>query len=258
MGQTGIDRSVEWGSPNRPRRSGPRKAYPLKWVLVGLAVVALVVIGGPYVFFNVIEGKAPAQLSLPAADGAAAIGPVAAGPVSGTWTVSTGTQAGYRVDEILFGQKHTAVGRTSKVTGGMVISGTEVTAADFTVHLSSIRSDQRSRDAQFDGFIMKTYDYPDAKFHLTQPIQLGSIPAVGRQIHVDATGDLSMRGVTRQVSFPLSAERLANGIDVDVEIPIHFSEFHIPNPSFAVAKVGNTGTVEALLHLVRAPSAQAG
>jgi hypothetical protein len=32
------------------------------------------------------------------------------------------------------------------------------------------------------------------------------------------------------------------------------SDWHIPNPSFAVAQVGNGGTLEVLLQLVRPPS----
>jgi hypothetical protein len=41
------------------------------------------------------------------------------------------------------------------------------------------------------------------------------------------------------------------GIDVNAEIPVTFSRWRIPNPSFVVAKVGDGGTVEVLLHLVR-------
>jgi polyisoprenoid-binding protein YceI len=246
-----IDPSAEWGSPSRrgrSRRSRPPKRYPLKWVVLGLALVALLLIGGPYFYFNVIEGKSPGKLSLPPVKGT--FGPVATGPVSGTWIVTSGSEAGYRVDEILLGQSHTAVGRTSKVSGGLVISGTEVTAADFTVNLASVRSDQRSRDAQFNGFIMKTYNYPNATFRLTEPIQIGTIPALGKEIQVAAVGDLHMRGVSQPITFTLGAERLSDGIEVNAEIPIVFSRWHIPNPSFAVAQVGNTGTLEVLLHLV--------
>jgi polyisoprenoid-binding protein YceI len=142
------------------------------------------------------------------------------------------------------------VGRTTNVSGGMVISGTEVTAADFSVDLKSIKSDQGARDVQFNGFIMKTYDYPTATFRLTEPIQLGSIPPIGQQIHQTATGNLHMRGITQPVTFTLEAERLGNTIEVNAEIPIVFSRWHIPNPSFAVAQVGNTGTLEVLLRLI--------
>jgi polyisoprenoid-binding protein YceI len=157
--------------------------------------------------------------------------------------------AGYRVHEVLFGQHHTAVGRTSKISGGIEISGTTVDAADFTVDLSSVKSDQTSRDAQFDGFIMETYEHPNARFHLTSPIPLAPLPSVGKTVTESATGQLTMRGVTRTVTFALSAERTDGAIDVDAEIPVIFSDWHIPNPSFAVAQVGKTGTIEVLLHL---------
>jgi polyisoprenoid-binding protein YceI len=234
------------GRPDRPIG----RTYPLKWVAVALAATAALLIGGPYLFLAIFEGTPPARLHLPTAAGVAP-GAVAPGPVSGMWAVSPGSVAGYRVNEVLFGQTHTAVGRTPRVTGGMVISGTEVTAADFTVDMAHVKSDQGARDAQFRGFIMETADFPHASFRLTSPIELGSIPDVGRQITEQAVGDLTMRGVRRSITFTLLAERIsAEAIDINAEIPVRFSLWHVPNPSFAVAQVGNIGTLEVLLHLV--------
>jgi polyisoprenoid-binding protein YceI len=224
-------------------------------VAVALFATAVVLIGGPYLFFALFEGNAPARLHLPAAAGVNPGAPTP-GPVSGTWTAWTGSLAGYRVQEILFGQSHTAVGRTSKVTGGMVISGTEVTAADFSVDMASVKSDQGSRDAQFRGYIMLTADHPKATFRLTSPIQLGAVPPVGEKINEPAVGDLTMRGVSRSINFTVSAERLSGDtIDVNAEIPIHFSDWHIPSPNFAVAEVGSSGTLEVLLHMVTSDAA---
>lgn len=233
------------------------RSYPLKWVIVALVGTAAVLIGGPYLVIHLVLGKAPAKLTLPPADGVGN-GPVVAGPVSGTWTIAAGSVAGYRVEEILFGQTHTAVGRTSRVSGGMVISGTEVTAADFTVDMASVKSDQGARDAQFRGFIMRTADYPHGSFRLTAPIQLGSLPDVGRAVSETATGDLTLRGHTEAVTFVLRAERLgADVIDVNAEIPIVFGRWGVPNPSFAVAKLGSTGTIEVLLRMAPEGSAAA-
>jgi polyisoprenoid-binding protein YceI len=224
----------------------------LKWVVVALVATAAVLIGGPYLFFAVFEGSPPGVLHLPPATGAAS-GPLQPGPVSGTWVIGPGSLAGYRVHELLFGQSHTAVGRTAKVTGGLVISGTQVSAADFTVDMASVKSDQGARDVQFRGFIMETSDYPHATFQLTSPIQLTAIPDVGRTITAQAMGDLTLRGVKRPIAFSLTAERLdADRIDLNAEIPISLSDWHIPNPSFAVAQVGNNGVLEVLLSLVRA------
>ncbi len=218
-----------------------------------LAVLLVVVVVGPLLFFRLVEGKAPARLTLPNTGGVNG-SQVAAGPVSGTWMISTGSQAGYRVQEILFGQHHTAVGRTSKITGSVVISGITVTAASFSVDMAAVKSDQVSRDAQFHGFIMETYRYSHAGFRLTQPIQIGPLPALGKVVTREVTGMLTLRGMTHVVSFPTNAERVAGGIDVTAAIPITFSDWHIPNPSFAIAQVGNTGLIEVLLHLVRPPA----
>jgi polyisoprenoid-binding protein YceI len=228
-----------------------RGGLPLKGVLVAFAVLVLVVVGGPWLVFHVIESPAPSALHLPPAQGVAAGAP-APGPVSGTWRVAPGTVAGYRVEEDLLGQHHTAVGRTSKVSGGIVISGSTVTAADFTVDLAAVKSDQLSRVAQFNGFIMETYEHPNGHFHLTEPIRLGEIPAPGKALFEWATGQLSLRGVTRPITFRLGAERVGEAIDVNAEIPVDYSQWHIPNPTFAVAQVSDVGTIEVLLHLVRA------
>jgi polyisoprenoid-binding protein YceI len=252
---TGLDAPPPGFGPPAPRRGRWREwrrhHRGLAWLLGVIAILAVVVTAGPLLFFDVLEGKAPARLTLPPTAGRGP-SPAAAGPVSGTWTVSTGSQAGYRVQEILFGQHHTAVGRTPKVSGRLVISGTTVTEASFSVDMAAVTSDQASRDAQFHGFIMETYKYAHASFRLTTPIQLGAIPAPGKIVTDEGDGELSMRGVSHVVTFAVHAERVAGGLDVSAEIPITFSVWHIPNPSFAIAQVGNTGLIEVLLHLVPA------
>src|ERR1700682_5558172 len=159
-----------------------------RWAVLGIAAVAVLVVGGPFVYIHLIEGKAPAPLSLatssPSTTAAGATttpsvstnGPVV---VDGTWKVTTGSQAGYRIKETLFGQSNTAVGRTSALTGSITISGTQVTAGRFIVDMTTVKSDQSQRDSQFQGRIMDTATYPTATFTLTQPIQLGSVPAAG-------------------------------------------------------------------------------
>jgi polyisoprenoid-binding protein YceI len=221
----------------------------VEWLVGGVAALVLALVLGVLFLYHLEGGSAPVKLTLPPAAGVGS-GPIAAGPVSGTWKVTSGSQAGYRVQEILLGLHHTAVGRTSKVTGGMIISGTTVDAADFTVDMAAVTTDAAGRNVQFHDFILKTGTYPTATFRLTRPIQLGTIPGDSQVVSEPATGDFTLRGVTRPVSFTIKAERVTGGIDLNAEIPIHFARWKIPNPSFAVAKVGNTGTIEVLLHLV--------
>ena len=121
--------------------------------------------------------------------------------------------------EILFGQSATAVGKTTAVTGDMTITGTTVEAASFTADLTQVTSDQSNRDRQFQGRIMDTANFPNATFKLTAPIELGSVPANGEQVTVKATGDLTLRGKTKSVTFDIIAQRNGDTIETNGTIP---------------------------------------
>ena len=231
-------------------------------ILIPIAVLLLGV-GGSFVYVNVIADEAPDRLSVSDSDledgattetttapagGAAAPG---AG-VDGNWTVADGSQAGYRVEEILFGQSTTAVGRTTEVSGSMTIEGQTVRDGNFTVQLANVASDESRRDNQFRGRIMDVATHPTATFVLSEPIQLSALPADGETIQVDAVGDLTLRGTTKSVTVPLDAKRSGATIEVAGAFEVVFEDWAIPNPSFGPAEVGDVGELEFLLVLARA------
>jgi polyisoprenoid-binding protein YceI len=227
--------------------------------------VALAV-GVPFVYIHFIEGKAPAPLSLSSvptttvaasattgASSTAASGVLSGAAVSvdGTWKVASGSQAGYRIKETLFGQSNTAVGRTTAVTGTITIAGTTVNAGSFSVDMTKVSSDQSQRDGQFQNRIMRTSTYPTATFSLTQPIQLSTVPADGVQITTNATGNLTMHGATKPVTFPVTARRSGATIQVSGSIPITFADWNISNPSGGPATTEDHGILEFLINFAR-------
>ena len=230
-----------------------RRALAVLGAVVGLVVL---VSAGTWVYLNVVRDPPPERLSLddpgepnePAPTTTSAT----AASVDGTWTVAVGSEAGYRVPEVLNGQSTEAVGRTSAVTGELVLAGTSATAASFTVDLASVTSDESRRDGQFRGRIMDVATHPKATFRLTAPISFGEVPAEGVRLDASATGELTLRGGTRPVTFPLQAERSGGTIRVAGSIPITFSDYGIPNPSAGPAQVGDEGELEFLLVLGRA------
>jgi polyisoprenoid-binding protein YceI len=244
---------------HRPRRLGrmrvARTARTRNWRhwVVATAVLAVaLVVGGPYAYIHLIEGKAPARLDVatqPTAGSAASDS--ASGSLDGTWTAGSGSQAGYRVNEILFGQTSQAVGRTSAVTGQLVLTGTQVRSGSFSVDLTKVTSDKQQRDAQFQSRIMDTASYPTATFKLVQPITLGSIPANGATVKATANGQLTLRGTTRPVAFDVTARRNGAGFQVSGSILVTFSDWSIPNPSFGPVTTDNHGRIEFLLTFVR-------
>jgi polyisoprenoid-binding protein YceI len=208
------------------------------------------------------ETTVPSESTEPAGDAAtttaAPTGSTTAAPAAttgdatGVWTISSDSTLGYRVSEVLGGVDTEGAGRTSEVTGSLVIDATMATSADFTVQMASITSDSDRRDGQFNGRIMSTDEYPTSTFVLTQPIDFGTVPAEGETITTTATGDLTLRGVTRSVTFELDAKLEGGRIGVLGNIPILFSDYEIPDPSNDFAVVKDNGLLEFVLVFDRA------
>lgn len=225
----------------------PFTSRRIRWLIAGAGAVLLVTVVAPYVYIHAIQGPAPPPLrvaTLPTVTGAA---PPAT--VDGVYAVAPGSQAGYRIGEVLFGQSATAVGRTSAITGTLTIAGATVSAADFTVDMTQVRSDQSQRDGQFQGRIMNTAAYPTATFALTEPIQMGTLPADGTTVTETATGKLTLHGTTRSVTFPVTAKRSGTSFAASGSIPITFADFGIRNPSGGPATTQDHGTLEFALVL---------
>jgi len=245
----------------------------IKWTIIGVVAAVALFFGAVFVYAKFIN-DAPAKLSFDdrtdqtattattATTGSTAAGSnadptttaasptaasVDASDVDGTWKATTDSQVGYRVKENLFGVDTDAVGRTNQVTGTLTIAGTSATAADFTVDMTTVTSDEGRRDAQFNGRIMETDQFPTATFKLTKPIDFGSVPAAGATVKASATGDLTLHGVTKSVTFPVEAR--VNGADIEVlgTIPVVFADYSIDNPSTAGISTADNGLLEFLL-----------
>jgi len=182
--------------------------------------------------------------------------------LDGTWTVDdsigsftdfSGSFAGFRVQEQLAGVgAKTAVGRTPDVTGGMTIKGTTIPKASFEVDMTTLTTDDARRDGAIRMQAIETGRFPTATFVLTQPITLPSIPAEGETITVDATGNLTLHGVTKSVTIPLQAQRKGNAIAVVGSLEIPFADYSINKPSAAaVLSVDDHGVMEIQLFLTR-------
>jgi polyisoprenoid-binding protein YceI len=214
-----------------------------------VVVVVAGVLGGPYLYIHVFSSDEAAPLAISDTGSTSN----AAVPVDGTWKVGTGSQAGYRVHESLAGQSTTAVGRTSKVTGSAVISGSQLSSATFTVDMASVTSDKSQRDDRFrSSSVLDTSQYPNGTFTLTQPVALGTVPAPGTKVTEHATGNLTLHGVTKTVNFEVTAVRSGSAIQVQGSIPVTFSDFNVTAPDFAgFVTVDHSGQVEFLLNLTR-------
>lgn len=180
-----------------------------------------------------------------------------AGPVNGTWTVddefgdfdfdtASGSFAGFRVAEELTVGKVTAVGRTGGVTGSLTIEDGNLVAAEITVDMTTIVSN----DARREHAIVNALDsrnFPTAVFTLTEPMPLDTETLEsGSTLKVDVVGDLTVKGTTNQVTFSLQATIAEAGIGLIIgSTEIVWQDFGVTPPRAPiVVSVEDRGIVE--------------
>lgn len=164
--------------------------------------------------------------------------------------------AGFRINEELAGVgAKTVVGRTPGVSGSMELVGSQVIGAEFVVDMTQLVTDNDSRTQaltrQNGG--LETATFPEARFELTEPIELGTLPAEGATIEAQAVGNLTVHGVTNPVTIPLTAESQAGLIIVIGSLEnIALADYDIPIPTAAVVvSVEDIATMELQLFLSR-------
>ncbi len=181
--------------------------------------------------------EAPAE-EAPAQEAPAEVG------FDGTWSIDnsigsftdfTSAFVGFRIDEELAsvgGQ--TVVGRTPAVTGTLEFEGTTITSTQILVDMTGLTTDSGSRDRQIKSQSIETNTFPEALFSLTSPIELGTLPGDGVDVNFDATGDLTVHGVTRSVTIPLNAKVVGTVIVVTGEFNLLLSDYDIAAPQAAI------------------------
>lgn len=267
-----VTRPVPSSEPSPPAPSRRRR-----WRWLALAVVAPLLMAAAGLWWFVLRQDPPAAVNLdealagieaaPVLPAPAATAPdpaappgATAGAADGTWNVDlsitnaqgSGSFTGFRIDEVLVSVgKATAVGRTPSVEGSVTIAGSTVTAAQIVADLTGITTDDSRRDTAVQR-ALATSRYPDATFVLTQPVQVGSVPADGRRITVGATGDLTIRGVTRSVTIELHAQLQGGVLVVVGSAPVVLADYGVTAPTApVVASVEDEGTFEFQLYFRR-------
>jgi polyisoprenoid-binding protein YceI len=238
------------------------------WIpIVAVAALALLCGGGAYVYYFSGLRTAPPTLALsspsPAASASATSSASSTTTASGgTWTITTGSLAGYRVKEQFVGQSsaHEAVARTSDVTGRVSIGQSggnyQMTSATVTVQLRSLASvDQvagynvTNRDRIVQGSLSVT-SFPTAVF-VAQQVTLPAGVETGQAVNVTVPGQLTIHGVTRNVTAILQLRVSGTAAQIAGTIATNMTDFGISPPSIGFTTVQPAVTIEVSLNLAR-------
>lgn len=232
-----------------------------KWLMLGGAGVVVAIVAVWFVFFRsdapeeVDVDAANAQLDEDlAADGAGTGG--FDGDVDGEWIIddeigdfdfetASGSFAGFRVDEELTVGSVVAVGRSGGVTGSLTIADGQLTAAEVTVDMTTIVSNDSRRENAIRGAVGAT-ENPTATFVLSGPIDLPAGLADGETISIEAAGELTVNGVTNLTTFTINALVRDDGFGIVTgSTGIVFDDFDVTPPSAPiVVSIADNGIVE--------------
>ncbi len=237
--------------------------------ILALVAIVAIVAGGYLAYDNVLRGDDVAPLALPstAPSAAATTAPSAStaeaastapsaaagdGAVAGTWTVTSGSEAGYRVREQLANlpAESDAIGRTSDVTGSITVvdagDGAQLTAGDIAIDTTTIASDESRRDNRMRSEGLQTDQFPTATFTLTQPVDVQAAAIAGTATDVTLVGDLTLHGVTKSVEIPAQAVLANDQIQVAGSLSFPLSDFQItaPNVGGFIVSIADEGALE--------------
>ena len=172
--------------------------------------------------------------------------------MAGTWSVTSGSLAGYRVREQLANlpAESDAVGRTGDVTGSLTLEGSgdavQLTAANLEVDTTTIASDEGRRDNRLRSEGLQTDQYPTATFMLTQPVDIPAAALTGTPSDVTLVGDLTLHGVTKSVSIPAQTQLVDGQIQVAGSITFPLADYSITAPNIGgfIVSIADEGTLE--------------
>ncbi|MCY1695668.1 YceI family protein [Curtobacterium sp. SL109] len=229
-----------------PRGNAPRRKAVI-WISVVVGVAVLAVVGtviGTSVYSDTENAKASATPTVAATREPSTL---ETQTLSGDWAVGGDSEAGYRLHEVLNGSDVTVTGRTKSVSGSAKVDGTAIAAATIQVQVGDITTDSEQRDSYFRDSALDTSAFPTATFTLTKPIE-DAVPTGTATKKVEATGDLTLHGVTKPVTAALEVGLSGDGVDISGTIPLTFADFNVQAPNLGFVKVDDAGGVEFLVH----------
>jgi polyisoprenoid-binding protein YceI len=238
---------------------------PLVIGLVATVLLFLVAAGGGYLYFTSNVRSSPKALTLPTTSATAAQATTAspAGTLGGRWTVSQGSQAGYRVREQFVDQTsaHEAVARTSAVGGDLQVhnSGNDLQASsmNFTAQLAGLKSvdqvaghDVNLRDGIV-GMALAVQSFPTATFQAQSMTLPAGFPS-GGPISLTVPGRLTIHGNTRDVEASIQAQLVGGQVQVAGSIATAMTDFGVQPPRAPFVTVQPQVTIEFQLQLSKA------
>ncbi len=124
------------------------------------------------------------------------------------YTLTADSEARFTLNEILRGVPTTVVGTTSLVDGQIALNLDDLRTAELSpmqIAAIDLATDNNMRNNAIRVYILYTDSYPTITFTPTSVTGLPAQAAVGEQLAFTVTGDLTIIGISHEVTFEVTA-----------------------------------------------------
>jgi polyisoprenoid-binding protein YceI len=187
-------------------------------LIIGALVIALVAGAAAYSVFQAPAASSGSIEAIPIAASATQAAQPTASATSGTTAQSATSvtlqisqaesEARFVIDEVLNNAPKTVIGATDQVAGEIAVDPadpTQTRVGVIQIDARDLTTDSEFRNRAIKNQILQTDEYEYISFTPTQILGLPQSAAVGQQYTFQIVGDLAIRGVTKQVTFDVSA-----------------------------------------------------
>ena len=216
-------------------------------ITVSVLAIALIVGVAVYSFFKTPAASSGQIQAIPLATSATQVSTTAAHPTaaaSSAATVSTSavtlqmiqaeSEARFVIDEVLNDAPKTVIGTTDQVAGEIAINPqdpTQTRVGVIQVDARALTTDSEFRNRAIKNQILETDQYEYVTFTPTEIIGLPQAGAVGTPYTFQVVGDLTIRDVTKQVTFDVTATAAAaSRIEGTATTSIAYADYGISIP----------------------------
>ena len=177
----------------------------LVWIVFALVVIAVLVVGGGYLYLVMTGGSGEASQAI----SAPTLEPQTANSVVYS-IIPEESEVRFVVDEDLRTGPNTVVGTTRDVAGDIALDSAHPANSEIgliRINVRTLTTDSSMRNNTLRSFILKSAQdqYEFAEF---QPTAISGLPdrvSAGQPVSFQVTGDLTVTGTTRSVTFDTTA-----------------------------------------------------
>ena len=229
-------------------RKNGTKGNPMKLGAVALVMLALFGLAGT-IAYTVLKPSPEASAPIQSVALQPATAPASAGTVTRFEIQPGESEARFIIDEVLRGEPKTVVGTTNQVAGQIAVDPTNPNGAQIgtiLINARTLTTDSEARNRSLKNLILETEAHEYISFQATELLGLPERAGVGDVMSLKVVGDLTIRGVTRPVTFDATVmPETASRLEGSAVTTIRYADWGISIPQVpAVAGVSEQVQLE--------------